>query len=206
MSKTKAKAKAKRQQQLRPARQQRRPPSGPDLPVMPIAFGLAILAVLVGLLIFAKVNSGTAGDNTATVDGIKCDALEMTAVHYHAHLTILNAGQPVSVPGNVGRPSCYYWLHTHDSQGDEGTIHVEAPNNGRTYTLGNFFDVWREPLSSSNVAGIKLQSGQSLVVFVDGQQYSGDPRAIPLKAHEQIVLEITPPQLPPPTWNFPAQE
>jgi hypothetical protein len=39
-------------------------------------------------------------------------------------------------------------------------------------------------------------------VFVDGKEYAGDPRDIPLKAHTQIVLEIGQAG-PPPSYTFP---
>ncbi len=208
-----SKSKAKRKQlaghnRTQPGRTppRRRPSPGSDLPVLPIAVGLVILAVLIGLLVYAKINTGTVTDPTATIDGIRCDVGEMTANHYHAHLAIYNAGQPVAIPTDVGRPAtCFYWLHTHAITGDDGVIHIEAPA-GKTFTLGNFFDVWRQPLSSTNVAGLQVAKGQKLVVFVDGQPYTGDPRAIQLKAHELIVLEITPPQLPPPAFTFPTNE
>ena len=42
---------------------------------------------------------------------------------------------------------CYYWLHTHTN---DGVIHVESPTQ-RLYTLGDFFDIWRQPLSARRV-------------------------------------------------------
>ncbi|WP_136625277.1 hypothetical protein [Dictyobacter kobayashii] len=50
-------------------------------------------------------------------------------------------GQPVQVPQNVGiasDQSCIYWLHTHDTS---GIIHIESPTQ-KTYTLGNFTQLW----------------------------------------------------------------
>ncbi len=183
----------------------RRPSPGSDLPLLPIAVGLVILAALIGIFIYGRANAGPAATD-ATVDGIRCDVGEMSAAHYHAHLAIFNAAQPIAIPTDVGRPTgCFYWLHTHQITGDEGVIHIEAPA-GKTFTLGNFFSVWRQPLSATNVAGIKLAKDQKLVVLVDGQPYSGDPRAIQLKAHQQIVLEITPPSLPAPAFTFPTNE
>src|SRR5437773_2530812 len=72
---------------------------------------------------------------------IPCDQLEHTQVHYHAYLQIPNQGSRVSIPTNVGRSSaCYYWLHMHTNEA--GIIHIESPSD-RTFTLGDFFDVWR---------------------------------------------------------------
>ena len=39
--------------------------------------------------------------------------------------------------------SCFSWLHTHAS---DGIIHIESPVK-RTFTLGDFFDLWSQPLS-----------------------------------------------------------
>jgi hypothetical protein len=50
-----------------------------------------------------------------------------------------------------------------------------------------------------------LGPGQSVVAFVNGQRYAGDPRGIVLVAHAVIQLEITPPTIdPPPPYAFPS--
>jgi hypothetical protein len=62
------------------------------------------------------------------IDGIYCDALEQTAYHIHAHLTIYMNGKQVAIPQGIGiasDQSCFYWLHTHTS---DGVIHIEFPN------------------------------------------------------------------------------
>jgi hypothetical protein len=139
------------------------------------------------------------------VGAVQCNTNEQLATHYHAHLEILNAGGSVTIPANIGiEPTCFYWLHTHD---ETGVIHIEAPSDqkDRTFTLGDFFQVWNQPLNSHQIATITLNSDQKLVAYVDGKLYSGDPSSIPLKAHTQVVLEITPPTVdPPPTYTFPA--
>jgi hypothetical protein len=114
-------------------------------------------------------------------------------------------GFPVAVRG-----SCTYHTHTHDQS---GLIHIEALTVG-TYTLGNVFDIWGEPLSSSpvNVAGFRgpllvyLASCASGVPFIcdPPTQYTGDPRAIVLAQHLQITLEVGGPYVWPPyyQWSF----
>ena len=126
-----------------------------------------------------------------TVDGIRCDRAEGAVLHIHQHLTIVHAGAAVVVPGDVGRPvfaACLYWLHTHAT---DGIIHVESPV-ARSFTLGNFFDVWGEPLSPTQVLEYKVAPGR-LRAYVDGRQYRGDPRRIPLADHADITLEVGPP-------------
>jgi len=146
---------------------------------------------------------------------IPCDQLEHTQVHYHAFLQILNQGSSVSIPTNVGRSSgCYYWLHMHTNE--PGVIHIESPSD-RTYTLGDFFDVWSdwghapELLDSTHVGTLTLTGSQKLAVYVDlgdgkgAVPFSGNPRAIVLEVHEVITLEITPPSVnPPPPFSWPA--
>jgi hypothetical protein len=130
------------------------------------------------------------GGQGQPVDGITCESGEQLAFHVHAHLFILRDGlsQPVAanvgIPGGALLPKCIYWLHTHDRT---GVIHMEAPSP-QSFTLGQFFDIWGQPLTSSQVA-LNPVAGQ-LQVFVDGHAFSGDPRSIVLQAHTQVVIEI----------------
>jgi hypothetical protein len=137
------------------------------------------------------------------VAGMSCDAMEGSRIHIHQHLTILDHGKPVAIPPNVGQPAekrCIYWVHTHTP---DGVIHVEAPQF-RAFTLGDFFAVWGEPLSRGQASSAHAAKGQSLRVWVNGNRYTGDPRAIPLAAHSDIVIEAGPPFPKPPrftTWG-----
>ena len=137
------------------------------------------------------------------IAGISCDELEGQRIHIHQHLTIYDHGRPVEVPYNVGRPSdapCLYWLHTHTP---DGIIHIEAPVN-RSFTLGDFFDVWVQPLSRTEAAGAQLKQGEEMRVWVDGKVYAGDPRAIKLGDHTDIVIEAGAPFITPKpftAWN-----
>ena len=83
---------------------------------------------------------------------------------------------------------CLYWLHTHTN---DGIIHVESPVF-KTFTLGQFFDIWGQPLTATNVAGVKVKKGD-VHAYVDGKPYTGDLRKIELTQHADIVLEAGPP-------------
>ena len=148
------------------------------------------------------------GGNGQPVDGIEGSSREMLAVHIHAHLSIFDHGRQIAVPYAIGfvRPfrvengfvdaaRGIYWLHTHDAT---GIIHVESPDP-RTYTLGNFFDIWGRPLTTTNVAGIE----GPVHAYVDGKPYTGNPRDIVLRTHAQITLEVGTPLVTPPTYVFP---
>jgi hypothetical protein len=196
----------------------RRPPvkvkTASELPILPIVVGGILVVLAIGLIVFNVINTknSTAGGPKPTA-GIPCDTGANTQVHYHAALQILDQGIPVSIPSDAGRLStCLYWLHVHAES--PGIIHIESPKN-RSFTLGDFFAVWSaskgtpEPLDSTHVSTFTLTPDQKLVVYIDHadnkgpQLYTGDPRKIPLTAHEVITLEITPPTVdPPPTFTF----
>jgi hypothetical protein len=126
----------------------------------------------------------------------------MTAQHTHEHLDIYVDGKKVQVPPDIGIGSTFLSpIHTHDpavtTTSDSATIHVEAPSQ-KTYTLGQFFDVWGVRLTPTCLGGYCSGGGKSLQAFVNGKLVT-DPRAIPLKEHEEIVLAYgTPSEVPSP--------
>lgn len=153
------------------------------------------IAAFAALLFAAAVAPAGAAASGAPVDGIRCDRAEGAVFHIHQHVAIFARGKAVPIPEDVGRPllgSCLYWIHTHTP---DGLVHVESPTF-RTFTLGNFFDIWGEPLSATRVASAGVKRGE-LHVFVDGHRYAGDPRRIELSQHTDITLEAGPPYAKP---------
>ncbi|HEY5354216.1 MAG TPA: hypothetical protein VIK57_17335 [Streptosporangiaceae bacterium] len=146
-----------------------------------------------------------------TVDGISCDRGEQVAFHIHAHLTVFVNGAARQVPAAIGIPraqaentpngpfiasgTCFYWLHTH---APDGIIHIESPVQ-RTYTLGDFFDIWGQPLSANQVGPAR----GPVTALYNGRVYQGNPRDIPLEKHAQIQLEVGKPLIPPASITFP---
>jgi hypothetical protein len=146
------------------------------------------------------------------VDGIECSSREQTLFHIHARLTIFINGAPRRIPSAigilnaqtedtpagpfVGSGSCFYWLHTHAA---DGIIHIESPIQ-RIYTLGNFFDIWGQPLSPTEVG----RAHGPVTALYNAQRYDGDPREIPLTAHAQIQLEVRRPLVAPEVIEFPS--
>jgi hypothetical protein len=113
-------------------------------------------------------------------------------VHHHAVIHIYNNGILVQVPPNVGwlpQDKTYSSIHTHTP---DGIIHVEAPRD-RSFTLGDFFAVWGQPLDKTHVATASTKKRESMRVFVNGVRYTGNPAQIPLTAHADIVIEVGPP-------------
>lgn len=115
---------------------------------------------------------------------------------YGVHLELFAHRRVVIVPAGIGVPRryCTYSLRTRTPT---GVIEV-AP--GTHVTLGRLFDLWGQPLSHNRLAGF---SG-AVSAFVGGKHWLGDPRAIPLRRHAQIVLELGGYIPPHPSYLFPA--
>ncbi|WP_345817569.1 hypothetical protein AAGS40_26955 (plasmid) [Paraburkholderia sp. PREW-6R] len=147
----------------------------------------------------------SAGGKGADVDGLACAANMSAIYHVHAHLAIINNGQWLAMPMNVGILSqCTYEMHTHDQT---GIIHMESPAI-KQYTLGDFFDIWGQPLSSTNVAGVV----GNVVAYIndngDSRRYMGDLRNIELTSMRDVTLQIGAPplgKLPTYTWTDETQ-
>lgn len=145
-----------------------------------------------------------------TVDGIQCEAFEQVTYHIHAHLAVFVNGAPRSIPYGIGvvtpavtqttqgpfaqATRCYYWLHTHAG---DGIIHVESPTR-RQYTLGDFFAIWRQPLSGQRVG----PATGTVTAYVNGVRYTGDPRGIVLTEHSDIQLDVGTPIVSPAPVNW----
>ncbi len=175
-----------------------------ETPVLAFVVGGVFLAVLLALAVAYYLTTRPTGPTGAPIDGIGCDNSAKLVQQFHVHLDILYQETPVPVPAEIGvLKSCTYWIHTND---DTGVIDVGFPSagSGRQYTLGNFFDIWNQPLSNLQVATLQVGKGQSMRVWVNGRRYTGDPAAIVLRSHEQIVIQIGPPFLipvPSYTWD-----
>jgi hypothetical protein len=177
-----------------------------DLPLLPIIVGVVLLVGMIAVIaVYLRTPASSSTD--PTINGIPCQTNEQLAVHYHAHLSIIVGGNETTLPAGVGidqTTQCLYWLHVHAT---DGLIHIEAPKTSaaRKFTLGDVFDIWGKPLSSTQIGAAKLTKDQKLVMYVDGKPYTGNPRSIVLASHTQVVVEITPPEVtPPPTFTFPS--
>jgi hypothetical protein len=152
-----------------------------------------------------------AGQTGAAVDDIPSSAAEQTQFHIHTHLQIYVNGAQKLIPYGVGIVAPYqlthsqngpfvnggkafYWLHTHD---ETGVIHIESPVR-RGFTLGNFFDIWGQPLSPDQVG----PAHGTVTAFINGQPVSGNPRGIELYPHAVIQLNVGTPTVPPQPYTF----
>jgi hypothetical protein len=165
----------------------------------------------IGLPIGPKLATLATAATGQTVDGVQCQAGEQLVSHVHTHLTIFVNGQAQVIPYGIGVPgaeavqtpdgpfvetgSCFYWLHTHQT---DGIIHVESPSTSLSFTLGQFFAEWGQPLSSTQVGPA---TGKLTVFFAaPGKKvgiYKGDPADLPLGSHYQIQIDVGTPIVKP---------
>jgi hypothetical protein len=145
----------------------------------------------IGVTNWSDGNTASGGQG-APVDGIECLLNMPEAYHVHSHVTIYLDGVAQSLPGNIGihnqQPSrCFYGIHTHDKS---GKVHVEFAAPG-SYTLGNLFHIWGQPLQTDNVAGI---TGKPISVYTTDNatvtKVTSDWSAIELTTHKEITIVI----------------
>ena len=150
--------------------------------------------------LLATASSSATG---APVDGLTCrtEKNEVVKYHVHVHLTFFVNGAQRALPAGIGitKPyltehissgtfldvgiyDCLYWLHTHVA---DGIIHVEAPSK-QTFTLGQFFDVWRQPLSSSRVG----PAHGKVTVYSNGHLVTGNPRDVVLPPGGDLQIDV----------------
>ena len=111
----------------------------------------------------------------------------------YAHLSILVNNEPQRIPTRLGaspqgQTHCFYTIHTHDSS---GKIHV-TPTASGTFTLGELFQIWGQPLTNSNVAGV---SGLPVEIFVTDngtvtKVEEADWANIELRSHREITIGL----------------
>lgn len=177
---------------------------------------VAAIAILAGFGIVyltfgqpAQTNTGSSTTSSsnpafASINGVSCDSGEHYDYHHHIHLSMYINGQAVAVPQNVGintngSSPCLYWLHTHDTS---GIVHIESPVQ-RTYTLGNFFDVWSQRFAQLGYPE-QLSQASGWQVYVNGQAYKGDFRNIAMENHTLVTMAYNSPGVKPETgynWN-----
>ena len=152
--------------------------------------------------------------------GLEPAPKEYLVNHAHAHLDVFIDGAPILVPAGIGiniedpevrtfenpvgyggiemcDQPCISPLHTHDAT---GIIHTES-EDPEPHTLGQFFVEWGVELSETCVA--EHCDPTPIAVYIDGEPYDGDPRAIELTDRRVIVIVVgTPPDVIPSTADF----
>ena len=98
-----------------------------------------------------------------------------------AHVELFADKLVLLLPRGIGiARRCSYPVHTSDPTGV-----VEFDPSSRA-TLGDLFDVWGQPLSANGFAGFH----GAVSAWVGGKRWRGEIRAIPLRRHAEIVVEV----------------
>jgi len=118
-----------------------------------------------------------------------------SATRFRVHLELFARERVLIVPAGIGVAPpverdgayvvggrCLYPLRTREPT---GVIEVATQ---RAVTVGDLFRVWGQRLGTRRLA--RFRSNRPVLAFVNGRRVPGDPRAIPLRRHDEIVLEI----------------
>jgi hypothetical protein len=148
----------------------------------------------IGTNVFAEGATATGGSGQP-VGSLTCGAANQTFNQF-THLSIVRNGEQIAIPGRAGivrdaggNLVCVYGIHTH-SNDHSGRVHMEGAVPA-TYTLGNFFAVWGQPLTTNDVAGLGVPLTK--VYIVDNgtvSEFTGDPATIEMTSHRHIVLQL----------------
>jgi len=152
--------------------------------------------------------------------GLEPAVKEFLVNHVHAHLDVFIDGQKIVVPAGIGiniedpgvrrfenpigyggiegcAQPCISPLHTHD---ESGILHTESADP-EPNTLGEFFVEWGVELSEACVG--EHCAPTPIALYIGGEPYEGDPRAIELTDRKVIVIVVgTPPAVIPSTADF----
>ncbi|MGH2485135.1 MAG: hypothetical protein ACRDHE_03885 [Ktedonobacterales bacterium] len=192
------------------------------------SFGVGAI-LIIAIIAFLAIGSGGSASTTTMklasnghpatgqpVDSLPCGQ-ETVQVHYHEYIEVYANGKQVNLPSGIGivSPSgdpnggytsngstvCFYPLHVHPN--DQNVVHIESPANVQYY-LGQFFDIFGQPLSATKVAGYTADASHKLVFETIPENgtpivYTGDPTKLPFDqtGHETIVILYNSPNVHP---------
>jgi hypothetical protein len=141
----------------------------------------------------------------APIGRFNCVINPPQSLAFYAHLSILVNNEPQKIPTYLGASRqppthCFYAIHTHDSS---GKIHVTPAAPG-IFTLGELFEIWGQPLTNTNVAGV---TGLPVEIYVTDNGTStkvedSDWSSIELRDHREITIGLGTPliEIPNFTW------
>jgi hypothetical protein len=140
-----------------------------------------------------ELSTGARADRGAPIAGLRCTTA--AGRRQDAHVEIFARGRVLILPPGIGvaRPRsadgavvrggrCSYPVRTTDPTG------VVRYRPGRGLRLRDLFAVWGQPLGRHRVCGFRSKA--PVRVYVGGRRVAGSPRAVPLRRHAEIVVEI----------------
>jgi hypothetical protein len=146
---------------------------------------------------FQPPNAGTVTGRCSPTLGAREEAhVELFGAN---RVVLLAAGIGTRTPrrfsdGRVVRAACFGDVVTLDPT---GTVYFRGGSH--RFTLGDLFNAWGQPLTTTRIAS--FSGGGPVRPYVNGRARSGNPRNLPLTAGAEVVLEVGP-RVPPHT-HFP---
>ena len=121
----------------------------------------------------------------------------------HRHVVVVPAGIGMAPPlrargAYVRAARCAYPVRTREPTGLLELDPLKGP-----FTLGDLFAIWGQPLSATRLAGFHAPPGTRVAAYLDGRAWPGDPRALPLRRHAVVVLEVAGHVPPHASYRFP---
>ena len=143
------------------------------------------------------------------INGVPCESAEQNNYHIHVHLTIYINGRRAIIPQGIGIAadhSCFYWMHTHTS---DGIIHIEAPAKVHNVALDDFLTIWHDGFARLNFPP-ELNQNSGWNIYINGKPFAGTVTSplnteVPLASHDVVTLEYGTNNPPPDKiYVFPA--
>ena len=130
-----------------------------------------------------RVGSFTCARSRVSRNGVH---LELFA---NDRVVVVPAGIGIAAPlqlrrGDVVSGGCSYPARTREPTGV-----IEIVRSTRL-TLGDFFEIWGQPLGPHRLVGFRSDSAHAVRAYVDGRRVVGALEAVPLRRHAEIVLEL----------------
>ena len=176
-----------------------------------LAATLGSTTLLLGLMgfIFLQIQSRLAYNAAyPPINGETCDSTMHGAYHIHIHLSIYINGKLAPIPQGIGIAtdgSCFYWMHTHSS---DGIIHIEAPANLPNVALDDFLTIWHDGFARLDFPP-QLTQQTGWKIYINGKPFAGTVTSpltteVPLASHDLVTLDYGTHNPPPDTiYAFP---
>lgn len=149
---------------------------------------LLVGAVVAGTLVLIVGLALLGGRPRTPIDDVLTACVQHTGLgmHIHPHLRMVIDGAERPIPANIGiTAACMRPIHTHD---ETGTLHLEFPVE-QDVRLSEFFRVWEQPFSRTQVLDRTIGEGDTLRVTVNDQDVE-NLDTIFMHDGDEIVIEV----------------